>query len=235
MFSSGQTGSGELSPRTVTNYQDETSMLTDKQIRALQPREKPYVRSDGRSARGEGVLLLKIRPNGTKEFYFQRFVGGKKKLAKLGTWPRLSLTDARDNCREEKELVISAGTFQQLMDNYIAKLRAENAASVEDVKSSFERYVTRPFPQMVQRPVSMIGPVEIRTVIARMIDNGITTYCNRVRSQLHAAFQLGLEQEHNPRNYLKNTVQFGLVSNPVASIPVQADWEQPGNRALSVA
>lgn len=101
-------------------------------------------------------MLLKIRPNGTKEFYFQRFVGGKKKLAKLGTWPGLSLTEARDNCREEKELVISAGTFQQLMDNYIAKLRAENAASVEDVKSSFERYVTRPFPQMVQRPVAMI-------------------------------------------------------------------------------
>jgi len=210
-------------------------MLTDKQIRALQPREKPYVMSDGRSARGEGVLLLKIRPNGTKEFYFQRFVGGKKKLTKLGTWPGLSLTDARGDCREEKELVISAGTFQQLMDNYIAKLRAENAASVEDVKSSFERYVTRPFPQMVQRPVAMIGPVEIRTVIARMIDNGITTYCNRVRSQLHAAFQLGLEQEHNPRNYLQNKVQFGLQSNPVASIPVQADWEQPGNRALSVA
>ncbi|KZN18549.1 hypothetical protein A1D17_21140 [Pseudomonas fluorescens] len=36
-------------------------MLTDKQIRALQPREKLYVISDGRSARGEGVLLLKIR------------------------------------------------------------------------------------------------------------------------------------------------------------------------------
>lgn len=139
------------------------------------------------------------------------------------------------NCREEKELVISAGTFQQLMDNYIAKLRADNAASVEDVKSSFERYVTRLFPQMVQRPVAMIGPVEIRTIIVRMIDNGITTCCNRVRSQLHAAFQLELEQEQNPRNYLQKKIQFGLLSNPVANIPVQADWEQPGNRALSVA
>jgi len=210
-------------------------MLTDKQIKALQPREKPYVMSDGRTAKGEGVLLLKIRPNGTKEYYFQRFVGGKKKLTKLGTWPEMKLTDARDKCREEKELVISAGTLQQLMDNYIAKLRVENAASVNDVESSFERYVTRPFPQMVGRPVAMIGPVEIRTIIAKMIDKGITTYCNRVRSQLHAAFQLGLEQEHNPRNYLQNKVQFGLMSNPVASIPVQADWEQPGNRALSVA
>ena len=46
---------------------------------------------------------------------------------------------------------------------------------------------------------------------------------------------MGLEQEHNPRNYLQNKVQFGLLSNPVSSIPVQADWEQPGNRALSVA
>jgi hypothetical protein len=66
-----------------------------------------------------------------------------------------------------------------------------------------------------------------------MIDAAITTYCNRVRSQLHAAFQVGLEQEYNPRSYLDVQVRFGLVSNPVASVPVQDDWEQPGDRALS--
>ncbi|WP_423357148.1 Arm DNA-binding domain-containing protein [Pseudomonas citronellolis] len=53
-------------------------MLTERQIRALKPAEKEFTVSDGRSARGEGVLVLRVRPNGTKEFYFQRRSGEKK-------------------------------------------------------------------------------------------------------------------------------------------------------------
>lgn len=208
-------------------------MLTEKQIQALKPKDKDYVISDGRTSRGEGVLLIKVRPNGTKEFYFQRHIAGKKKMSKIGVWPAMKLTDARDKSREEKEVKLSPGTFQELLDGYVSKLETEGAASAGDVKWSFKHYVSEPFPDLVKRPVSMIGPAEIRNIIVKMIGNGVTTYCNRVRSQLHAAFQMGLEQEYNPRNYLETKVRFGLISNPVASVPVQADWEQPGDRALS--
>ncbi|MDI2594315.1 integrase family protein [Pseudomonas sp. 681] len=208
-------------------------MLTEKQIKAMKPAEKEYTVSDGRSARGEGVLILRVRPNGTKEFYFQRRVNGSKPKSKLGTWPTLGLSAARDLCRVEKEIAVSAGTFQNLLDAYTAKLAGEGAASADDVKWSLKHYVSDSFPDLVKRPVSLIGPGEIRDIITKMIGNGVTTYCNRVRSQLHAAFQMGLEQEFNPRSYQKTDLKFGLKSNPVASVPVQADWEQPGDRALS--
>jgi len=208
-------------------------MLTEKQIQALKPREKDYVMSDGRTARGEGVLVLKVRPNGTKEFYFQRHVGGRKVMSKLGSWPDMKLTTAREKSRGEKEVKISAGTFQELIDSYVNKLETEQAASAGDVKWSLNHYVSKAFPDLVKRPASLIGPAEVRNIIAKMINEGITTYCNRVRSQLHAAFQMGLEQEFNPRSYLDVKVKFGLISNPVASVPVQGDWEQPGDRALS--
>lgn len=208
-------------------------MLTEKQIKAMKPEAKEYTVSDGRSARGEGVLILRIRPNGTKEFYFQRRLNGKKIKAKLGVYPAMGLVEARDLCRVEKEVVVAPGTFQNLLDGYVTKLEGEGAASAADVKWSFNRYVTEPFPDLVKRPVSLIGPGEIRDVIARMIIAGITTYCNRLRSQLHAAFQVGLEQEFNPRSYHKHDLKYGLKSNPVASVPVQADWEKPGDRALS--
>ncbi|MBN0134084.1 integrase, partial [Pseudomonas aeruginosa] len=39
--------------------------------------------------------------------------------------------------------------------------------------------------------------------------------------------------DYNPRTYLEQENRFGLTSNPVASIPVQEDWEQPGDRALT--
>lgn len=210
-------------------------MLTEKQIKAMKPAEKEYTVSDGRTARGEGVLLLRVRSNGTKEFYFQRYSSGKRIKSKLGTWPTLGLADARDLCRVEKEVVVAAGTFQEVMDGYITKLNGEGAASVDDVKWSFNHYVSEPFPNLIKLPAVLIGPGEIRDIIAKMIANGVTTYCNRLRSQLHAAFQVALEQEFNPRSYQKDNVKFGIKNNPVASVPVQADWEQPGDRALSVA
>lgn len=209
-------------------------MLTEKQIRAFKPRENDYIVSDGRSTRGEGVLILKVRPNGTKEYYFQRHVAGKKKLTKVGVWPTLSLVEARESCREQRTKVIAGGTFNDLLDAYVSKLTGENAASTDDVQWSFKRYVTEPFPNLAILPACAIGPGEIRDIITRMIERGITTYCNRVRSRLHAAFQMGLEQEFNPRNYHQDGLKFGLQNNPVASIPVQDDWERPGDRTLTV-
>ncbi|WP_412071630.1 tyrosine-type recombinase/integrase [Pseudomonas fluorescens] len=199
----------------------------------MKPEEREYTVSDGRSARGEGVLMLRVRPTGTKEFYFQRRLDGKKIKTKLGTWPAMSLTGARDLCRVEKEVVIAAGTFQNLLDAYTNKLEGEGAASASDVKWSLKHYVADPFPNLASRPAALIGPGEIRDILAKMINAGVTTYCNRVRSQLHAAFQVGLEQEFNPRSYQKTALKFGLNSNPVTSVPVQADWERPGDRALS--
>ena len=59
-------------------------MLTEKQIRALKPTEKEYEVSDGRSAKAEGILMLRVRPNGAKEFFYRRRVNGKKPKVKLG-------------------------------------------------------------------------------------------------------------------------------------------------------
>ncbi|OPE17337.1 Arm DNA-binding domain-containing protein, partial [Pseudomonas aeruginosa] len=144
-------------------------MLTERQIRALKPAEKEYTVSDGRSARGEGVLMLRVRPNGTKEFYFQRRKNGRKLKTKLGTWPTMALTEARDRCREEKEIQVEAGTFKELMAAYVAKLKQEGAASAEHVEWSFKHYVSEPFPTLVERPAVLIGPADIRDILAKMI------------------------------------------------------------------
>lgn len=68
-----------------------------------------------------------------------------------------------------------------------------------------------------------------------MIGDGVTTYCNRVRpaSARGLVAQHGLGQEFNPRSYGSTSVKFRLKYNPVASIPVQEDWERAGQRALS--
>ena len=179
--------------------------------------------------------MLRVRPNGTKEFYFQRRQGDRKIKQKLGNWPAMTLTQARDKCREQKEVAIEPGTFQDLLDTYVAKLKAEGASTTGHVEWSFRHYVLEPCSHLAKRPAALITPGDIRDVISKMIAGGLTTVCNRVRSRLHAAFQHALQEEFNPRNFHDKGVKFGLQSNPVASIPVQEDWEAPGERNLSVA
>jgi len=62
------------------------------------------------------------------------------------------LTDARDKSREEKEVKLSPGTFQELLDGYVSKLETEGAASAGDVKWSFKHYVSDAFPALVSAP-----------------------------------------------------------------------------------
>ncbi|MUJ05024.1 DUF4102 domain-containing protein [Pseudomonas aeruginosa] len=209
-------------------------VLTDKQVRSLKPEPgRDYVKSDGRGARGEGVLLLKVRENGTKEFYYQWHIQGKKKQRKLGTWPALGLAEAREKARQQSPSAEGDGSLADLIDSYLGKLDTEGAASAGNVRWAMGKYVTGPWPHLAKRAASEIEPGDIRDILAKMIGDGVTTYCNRVRSSLHAAYQHGLGLQFNPRSYGSTSVRFGLKYNPVASIPVQEDWERAGQRALS--
>jgi integrase len=208
-------------------------MLTDKQIRSMKPGETDYTRSDQRGSRGSGVLVVKVKTTGVKELYYVRYVQQKIRRKKLGNWPDLSLSDARLLCSEASETDASGGSLSLLLDSYVSKLKAEGAASHDDVKWSFKKYVTEPHPEIAKLPATLVEPGHIKDILSKMIQDGVTTFTNRVRARLHAAFQHGLNQENNPREYLKDGIQFGLKHNPVAGVPVQKDWEKPGERALS--
>jgi len=208
-------------------------MLTDKQIRSLKPGEADYTRSDQRGSRGNGVLVVKVKTTGVKELYYVRYVQKKIRRKKLGNWPELSLAAAREKCNEAGEVDASGGSFSLLLDSYVSKLKTEDAASRADVEWSFKKYVTEPHPEIAKLPASLIEPGHIKDILSKMIQAGVTTFTNRVRARLHAAFQHGLNQENNPREYLNDGIQFGLKHNPVAGVPVQKDWEKPGERALS--
>ena len=65
-------------------------MLTVFAIEKSKPREKPYLLSDG-----NGLHLL-VNPNGSKLWRFRYRIGGKQNLLSLGSFPEVSLADARD-------------------------------------------------------------------------------------------------------------------------------------------
>lgn len=75
--------------------------LTDLEIRRSKPREKSYTLNDG-----NGLSLL-IEPNGSKGWRFRYRFDGKPKMLSLGTYPTISLTDARQKRDEAKKLVVT--------------------------------------------------------------------------------------------------------------------------------
>jgi hypothetical protein len=73
-------------------------MLTDKAIRALKPREKPYKASDGL-----GLYLL-IQPTGSRLWRFKYRHRGKEGVESLGAYPDVSLALARQKRDELRRL-----------------------------------------------------------------------------------------------------------------------------------
>jgi len=139
----------------------------------------------------------------------------------------------QEEARQQREAKKAQGTFQQLVESYINQMRVAGKPSANEVERSIERAVFKPYPQLKKKKASDITTQEIKGVLARMIENGITTQSNRVRSYLLAAFNHGMKQENNPRIYLEKATRFNISFNPVAAIPRQTDFEKTGENVLS--
>src|SRR3989337_989142 len=64
-------------------------MLTNALVKAALPIARPYKMADA------GGLYMLVRPSGSKCFRMKYRSGGKEQLLTFGSWPELSLADAR--------------------------------------------------------------------------------------------------------------------------------------------
>jgi hypothetical protein len=65
-------------------------MLSDIKVKSAKGREKPYKLNDGQG------LYLQVTANGGKWWRFKYRFDDKEKLISLGTYPEISLADARE-------------------------------------------------------------------------------------------------------------------------------------------
>ena len=241
-------------------------MWTDKSIKAFKPRTARYRLSEDTNQRGVGRLVLDIQTSGVKTFYFQYFLNGVRKYARIGAYKQsakefgYTLSEARDRALEysdihkrgrdvqlyleeqkhiererirQLEIASNQGTFEQLLDSYLSNLEMRKKRSINNIRHALNLYVRKPFPELLGKNSSEITSTHISLILRRMMDKGITTQSNRVRSMLHAAFQHGIAQDNDPRRYKEEGVLFGLLLNPVSSVPKQADFERVGEHAIS--
>jgi len=234
--------------------------ITDLEARNLQPGR---TLSERIGSRGEGTMELVAGKNTKTGFYRYVGPDGKRQRLKLGALTTSNtLRDMRAKCREhasqhrdtpdlkgwredeearkrtEREARRRAeaqeaarGTLEELLKDYVADLEAKGRVSAPEVGKTFKRLVYG--TELAKMKARVVGPEEIKTILAKLSKAGSKVQRNRVRSYLHAAFRFGLHSEHDETR--ESGRAFGLGGNPVAAIPPLSGVEREGTRYLGEA
>lgn len=204
-------------------------MITDAAIRkALRAGE--FKRLADPAPRGSGRLLAVVKPP-LVEWYAQRIVAGNRKLAKLGTWPAMSIAEAREAFADhrQKPEVEKVATLGAMLDGYVASLRAAGKPSADQVERILELAGNAIGRGKLARDVT---PADIVGAIKPIFDRGARVQADKHRMYLGAAFRWGMQATHDYR--AERTMDWGLRSNPVLAVPRDTEAEGVGDRFLSV-
>ncbi|MBO4335976.1 MAG: integrase arm-type DNA-binding domain-containing protein [Desulfovibrio sp.] len=98
--------------------------LSDKKIKALVPKEKTYIQSDG-----DG-MYLEVTPKGSKRWRMKYRFWGKENRLSLGLYPQVSLAQAREKCQEARKLIAEG------IDPSQARKKAKAQAREEEFKDA---------------------------------------------------------------------------------------------------
>lgn len=115
------------------------SKLTDREIESAKPRTSDYYLTDGHGVRGEGQLVLRVSPNGTKRFYYRYTAGNDKRVRlPIGTYGPggLTLRDARLKVAELRGLHRNQES-RDVRAYYVEQAEARKRA-VEEEKRALE-------------------------------------------------------------------------------------------------
>ena len=168
--------------------------LTDTEVRNAKPDSKEYTKGDG------GGLALKISPNGSKTWIFNytRPLTKKRTNAGLGSFPSVSLTQARKTAETYRALLAQnidpqthkvaeqtrhSNTLRQVAKSWFEiKKSSVTVNYAEDIWRSFELHV---FPVLGDIPISEISaPMAIEVLQAPRKRGNLETV-RRVISRLN--------------------------------------------------
>ncbi|MDR3480563.1 MAG: integrase arm-type DNA-binding domain-containing protein [Burkholderiaceae bacterium] len=175
--------------------------LTDTQIKNAKAKEKAYKLADG------GGLYLEVMPTGSKlwRMKFKQANGNESRLA-FGSYPEISLVDARQKRAEARKLMsdgidpgqakrdekqtkafAAAHTFEAVARQWLAKTAAIRSESTQvKVTAWLENDV---FPAIGSKPISTIGPRDVLATVQKMEARGAIDSAHRVKQLCGQVFR----------------------------------------------
>lgn len=206
-------------------------MLTVVQIRTLKPAERPYKVADA-----DGLYLL-VQPSGALLWRFRyRCCGIERKLS-LGSFPDVSLAQARRK-RDEAKAELDDG-IHPVEEKRQRRLKAELAAQTtfglvaEEFIQKMEREGKSPatlkkarrflelLAGIARRPIASVTPHELLDVLKRVERRGHHETALRLRSFAGRVFRYGfatLRTERNPADILRGALTVPRVKHHAAIV-----------------
>ncbi len=185
--------------------------LTDKAVRAAKPKDKPFKLFDERG------LYLVIQPSGGQWWRLKYRMLGKEELLALGTYPDISLAEARGKRDVARKLIAqgidpgehrkiertrsaasAADSFEAIALEWLTKFAPTWSEGHSDkIKRRLERDV---FPWLGSRPVGAITPSELLTVLRRIEGRGAVETAHRAHQNCGQIFQNAVATGHAERD-----------------------------------
>jgi integrase len=210
----------------------EIGMLTDKAIRALHPRPKPYRVADGDS------LFILVQPTGAKHWVYRYRFAGKETTLSYGLYGELPTAVARERHREARRAVKEGNnpTFQRQAAKARARLESANnfesvarewlegqrrklaSTTFEKAKRNFEALV---FPWLGKLPINSIEPPDVLACLRRIEMGGHHETAHRQKQRISQVYRYAIAHglaKSNPASDLSDALQPIVSKNRSAII-----------------
>jgi len=205
--------------------------LKAAEIRGFQPIDTLYRKSDDKG------LYLEIRPNGSKHWFLKYRIHGSEKRLSLGTWPEVSLADARERRDDARKKIregddplhsrkmekirgrLSAGnSFQSVAEDLIA-VRFVASKKAEATIEKARWYLSHLTPAIGPRPIDAIEPAELLVVLKKIEKSGKRETAVRTRAFASRVFRHGVAMalcKHDPAAMLGGALATPIVTHHAA-------------------
>ncbi|HAH7065388.1 TPA: tyrosine-type recombinase/integrase [Escherichia coli] len=193
--------------------------LTSAKIRTLKPSDKPFKVSDSHG------LYLRVKPGGSRHWYLKYRISGKESRIALGTYPAISLSDARQqregirkmlalniNPVQQRAAVRGSRTPEKVFKNVALAWHKSNRKwsqnTADRLLASLNNHI---FPVIGNLPVSELKLRHFIDLLKGIEEKGLLEVASRTRQHLSNIMRHAVHQELIDTNPAAN---LGGVTTP---------------------
>ena len=228
--------------------------LNDRQIKAAKPADtgKKIKLFDGNS------LYLEVTPAGGKIFRMRYRIDGKEKDFTIGKYPTVSLVEARQAAENARRMIAQEqdpsamkqqakqerktallNTFANVTKAWHEKTTKRKSWKPNHAARVLRYFETDVFPIIGETPINKIGKKEIKAVLDKVTERGVSETAEKIRQWIGAVFTYAGYEELTDRNpaallkgYIEPTESKRMPALPREELPefyrrlILADCEQ---------
>ena len=202
--------------------------LTDTAVRQAKPADKSFTLTDASG------LALFVAPNGTKSWHFRFYWHDKQPRMSLGTYPEISLKDARElrdqarklvakgidprSARREEKRVASSGavkTFEVVANEWHAFKLPRWATAKKGSAVQARLYLDKDLvPALGRIPIADVKRADVLACLRVIEKRGALNVARKCRTWLNEIFRFGIASDY-------------LEVNPASDLDIVAVKEPP--------